>query len=138
MPDVAYCPLAGISLAFGGLSNLQMALLSGRSVTPGPLVGTSTTINPDVMAGVGEIAVTGWTAPVDAGQLRVETAFTPVTFPAVPTASGPITGVRIRSGTVVVYHALFDPANEVATTDGDVTISVGADGLLHVYAEVPA
>jgi hypothetical protein len=137
MPDVAMCPLAGISLAFGGLTNLQMALLSGRSVTPAPLVGTSSTINPDVMAGVAEVAVTGWTAPVDAGQLRVETAFSPVTFPSVPTASGPITGVRIRSGTTVVYHVLLDPANEVATTDGDVTISVGADGLLQAYAEAP-
>jgi hypothetical protein len=137
MPDVAYCPLAGISLALGGLSDLHMALLSGRSVAPGPLVGASVTINPDVMAGVGEVVVTGWTAPVDAGQLRVETAFSPVTFPSVPASSGPITGVRIRSGTVVVYHALFDPANEVATTDGDVTISVGADGLLQAYAEAP-
>jgi hypothetical protein len=138
MADLAYCPLVGLSLAFGNLAvteSLQMVLLSGRTVTPAPAVGTYDAIQADVM-GVPAVAVTGWTAPIASG--RVQPTHQPVTFPTVPIGAGPITGAAIRASNALIYHAQLDVANEVATTGGDVTVSVGADGLLHVYAEVPA
>jgi hypothetical protein len=136
MADIAIAPLAGAARAFKSLSGgLRLVLLNGRSVTPDPLVGTMAAIAADVLP-VAAVVVPDWTATVNAGTTppRIELNFGEVPVHDVPQAQGPVTGVAvfIAATDELAYHVQLDEANEVETTGGDVLVSTGSAGLVHV------
>jgi hypothetical protein len=139
MADVFAAPLAGQSYAYAQLATsatIELVLLSGRSVTPAPSVGTYSAIEADVMPGVSPVTVVNWTAPINAGGGSVGPRFATTTVPAVPSGSS-ITGVVVRAGGFLLYHVLFDVANEVETTGGDMLFSCGSDGLYTITPIIP-
>jgi hypothetical protein len=141
MPAYATAPLAGAARIYGmAAGQLRMHLLSGRSVTPGLLVGNVSDLTADLAPGIAPAVVQGWGATVNttANPPRAVPTFTTTVFPTVPPSAGPITGAAISVVTTgeLVYHALVDELEEEPTTGTDVLVEAGSDGLLHVTSEV--
>jgi hypothetical protein len=137
MADVPVAPLAGIAAALNAVGTVQLYLLKGRSVTPGPLVGNISALTADILGG--PYAVNSWSATVDTGDTRVECTHTTVNCGSISAASGPVTGYALvrATGGALLAHVLYDVSNEVALTGGTVFVTAGSDGVLHAYSGAP-